>query len=77
MSWRWWASNHSEPTTRKRYKQTSEIALLTDLLQIKDNWPISFIDLKIIKHRANLNIPVNINIPISYQYAYIFQQQHL
>ena len=59
------------------YKQTSEIALLTDILQIKDNSLISFIDLKLIKHRTNLNIPVNLNIPILYQYAYIFQQQHL
>ena len=59
------------------YKQTSEIALLTDILQIKDNSLISFIDLKLIKHGTNLSIPVNLNIPISYQYAYIFQQQHL
>ena len=59
------------------YKQTSEIALLTDIIKIKDNSLISFIDLKLIKHRTNLNIPVNFNIPVSYQYAYIFQQQHL
>ena len=77
MSWKWWAYNHSECIIIEGYKQTSEIALLTNILQIKDNSLISFIDLKLIKHRTNLNVPVNLNIPISYQYAYIFQQQHL
>ena len=66
-----WAYNH------EGYKQTSETALLTDILQTKDNSLISFINLKLIKHRTNLNVPRNLNIPISYQYAYIFQQQHL
>ena len=74
MSWKWWAYNYSEPIITQSNKQTSEIALLTDILQTKDNSLISFIDLKLIKHRTSLNIPVNLNIPISYQYAYIFQQ---
>ena len=74
MSWKWWAYNYSEPIITQSNKQTSEIALLTDILQTKDNSLISFIDSKLIKHRTSLNIPVNLNIPISYQYAYIFQQ---
>ena len=74
MSWKWWAYNYYEPIITQSNKQTSEIALLTDILQTKDNSLISFIDLKLIKHRTSLNIPVNLNIPISYQYAYIFQQ---
>ena len=74
MSWKWWAYNYSEPIITQSNKQTSEIALLTDIPQTKDNSLISFIDLKLIKHRTSLNIPVNLNIPISYQYAYIFQQ---
>ena len=77
-----WAEN-DEPTiilslqSRERYKQTSEIGFLTDLLQTKDNSLISFINLKLIKHQTNLNIPLNLNILISYQYLYIFQHQYL
>ena len=64
-------------SSRERYKQTFEVALLTDLLQTKDNSLMSFFNLRLIKHQTDLPIPINLNIPISYQYKYIFQQQHL
>ena len=58
-------------------ERTFEVALLTDLLQTKDNSLMSFFNLRLIKHQTDLPIPINLNIPISYQYKYIFQQQHL
>ena len=64
-------------SSREHYKQTFEVALLTDLLQTKDNSLMSFFNLRLIKHQTDLPIPINLNIPISYQYKYIFQQQHL